>query len=98
LFIFVHNIGITTAPSHSDAPLENVIGTSSSTMEKKNQKKRAKKVVSPDAVTLNNKINPNIDAFYTKFVGNKYYIATAKYVFYLQLFPFSIVLLIFFYL
>jgi hypothetical protein len=44
LFIFVHNIGITTTPSHSDALLDNVIGTGSSTMEKKNRKKRAKKV------------------------------------------------------
>ena len=49
--------------------------TGPSTLDKRNRKKRAAKELSPDPIIMSKKwkVDPDIDAFYTKYVRNKYF-------------------------
>jgi len=49
--------------------------TGASSLDKRNRKKRAAKDVSPDAVMMSKKwkLDPDVDAFYTKYIRNKYF-------------------------
>jgi hypothetical protein len=76
LLNLVNYVGNTSA--QSDCPKNIFRGTGSSTIEKRNRKKRATRNLSPDVVILKRKVHPDVDAFYTKFVRNKYYASSKR--------------------
>ena len=57
-----------------DAATESLIepSTGQSTLDKKNRKKRAAKTKSPESCMTKMRINPDVNAFYTKFLRVKY--------------------------